>query len=121
MEASLRNLENQVGQLANNLSRRPQGSLSSNTKKNSREEVNAVTLRNGKELDEVEKEPRKVVDKGKKVMEETPKENDTESSKPAPEVKAYKPKVPFPADLNNMYLINSLLCSLKFLRNCISI
>ena len=95
MEASLRNLENQVGQLANNLSRRPQGGLPSNTEKNPREEVNAVILRNGKELEEVEKEPRKV-EKGKKVVEETPKEDDIESSKPAPEVKAYKPKVPFP-------------------------
>ena len=53
-----------------------------------------MTLRNGKELDEVEKEPRKVVDKGKKVVEKIPKEDDTESSKLAPEVKAYKPKVP---------------------------
>ena len=99
MEASLRNLENQVGQLANNLSRRPQGGLPSNTKKNPRKEVNAVILSNGKELGEVETEPRKVVDKGKKVVEETLKEDDTESSKPAPEVKAYKPKVPFPARL----------------------
>ena len=68
MEAPLRNLENQVGQLANNLSRRSQGGLPSNTKKNPREKVNAVTLRSGKELEEVEKEPRKVVDKGKKVV-----------------------------------------------------
>ena len=98
MEASLRNLENQVGQLANNLSKKPQGGLPSNTEKNPREEVNAVTLRSGKELEEVEKEPRKV-EKGKKVIEETPKEDDTESSKPAPQVKAYKPKVPFLARL----------------------
>ena len=97
MEASLRNLENQVGQLANNLFRRPQGGLPSNTEKNPREKVNAVILRSGKELEEVEKEPRKVVDKGKKVMKENPKEDDIVSSKPAPEVKAYKPKVPFPA------------------------
>ena len=55
MEASLKNLENQVGQLANNLSRRPQGGLPSNTENNPREEVNAVTLRSGKELKEVEK------------------------------------------------------------------
>ena len=87
MEASLRNLENQVGQLANNLSRRPQGGLPSNTEKNHREEINAVTLRSGKALEEVEKEPRKLVDKGKKAVEETPKENDIESSKPAPKVK----------------------------------
>ena len=70
-----------MGQLANNLSRRPQGGLPSNTEKNPKEEVNAVTLRSGKELEEEENEPRKV-DKGKKVVEETPKEDDTESSKP---------------------------------------
>ena len=73
MEASLRNLENQVGQLASILSKRPQGGLPSNTEKNLREKVNVVTLRNGKELEKVEKEPRKVVDKGKKAMEETQK------------------------------------------------
>ena len=59
MEASLRNLENQVGQLASNLSRRPQGGLLSNTKKNPREEINVVTLRNIKELEEVKGEPKK--------------------------------------------------------------
>ena len=85
--------------MASNLSRRPQDGLPSNTKKNPREEVNAVTLRSGKELEEVEKEPRKVVDKEKKVVEETPKEDNTESSKPVPEVKPYKPKVPFPTRL----------------------
>ena len=88
-----------MGQLANNLSRRPQGGLLSNTKKNPREKVNTVTLRNGKELDEVEKKSRKVVDKRKKAVEETLKQDDTKSSKPSPEVKAYKPKVPFPARL----------------------
>ena len=40
-----------------------------------------------------------MVDKGKQVVEENPKEDDTESSKPAPKVKAYKPKVSFPAKL----------------------
>ena len=85
--------------MASNLSRKPQGGLPSNTEKNPREEVNVVTLRNGKEFEEVEKEPTKMVDKGKKAVEETPKEDDIESSKPAPEVKAYKPKVPFPARL----------------------
>ena len=55
MKASLKNLENQVRQLASNLSRRPQGSLPSNIEKNPKEEVNAVTIRNVKELEKVEK------------------------------------------------------------------
>ena len=59
--------------MANNLSRRPQGGLPSNTEKNPKEEVNAVTLRSGKKLDEVKKEPRKVVDKGEKGCGRKPK------------------------------------------------
>ena len=40
-----------------------------------------------------------MVDKGKKAVEEIPKEDDIQSSKPTPEVKTYKPKVPFLARL----------------------
>ena len=78
-------------------------------------------MRSVKELEEVEKEPRKVVDKGKKVVEENPKEDDTESSKPAPEVKAYKPKVPFPTRLKQHALDKQFAKFLEALRNCISI
>ena len=48
MEASLKNLKNQVRQLASNLFRRPQAGLPSNIEKNPRKEVNAVTLKNGR-------------------------------------------------------------------------
>ena len=72
MEAYLRNLETQVGQLAHQLSGRTYGNLPSNTERNPREEVNAITLRNGRELEEVEKEPRERVKKDKKVVDETP-------------------------------------------------
>ena len=105
MEASLRNLETQVGQLAHQLSGRTYGNLPSNTERNPREEVNAIILRNGRELKEVKKEPRERVKKDKKIVDETPKSDEVESSKfvPtvkfAPEVKAYKPKVLFPARL----------------------
>ena len=61
MKAFLRNLETQVGKLAHQLSGRTYGNLPSNTERNPREEVNAITLRNGRELEEVEKEPRKRV------------------------------------------------------------
>ena len=67
MEASLKNLENQVGQLASNLSRRPQVSLPGNTKKNPKEEVNAITLKNRRERKEVDKEPRKKVKRIKRL------------------------------------------------------
>ena len=60
--------------------------MPSNIEKNPREEVNAITLRNERELEKVEKEPRKVIDKGKKTMDETLKEDDVEPSKLAPKV-----------------------------------
>ncbi|XP_062075567.1 uncharacterized protein LOC133779647 [Humulus lupulus] len=52
--ASLRNLENQVGQLANELRNRPHGTLPSDTENPrsiGKEHCKAVTLRNGKELE----------------------------------------------------------------------
>ncbi|KAL5541723.1 hypothetical protein UlMin_009433 [Ulmus minor] len=52
--ASLRNLENQVGQLANELKKRPLGTLPSNTeipKRDGKEHCKAITLRGGKTLE----------------------------------------------------------------------
>ncbi|KAL5558150.1 hypothetical protein UlMin_034361 [Ulmus minor] len=52
--ASLRNLENQVGQLANELKNRPPGTLPSNTespKRDRKEHCKAITLRGGKTLE----------------------------------------------------------------------
>lgn len=42
-----------MGQLANLVSNRTQDTLSSNTEINPREQVNAITLRNGKQLEEL--------------------------------------------------------------------
>ena len=105
MEASLRNLEIQIGQLAHQLSGKTYGNLLSNTERNPKEEVNAITLRNWGELEEVEKELRERVKKDKKVVDETPKRDEAESSKFVPtvkftpKVKAYKPKVPFSSQI----------------------
>ena len=91
--------------LAHQLFGRTYSNLPSNTERNPREKVNAITLRNGRELEEVEKDHRERVKKDKKVMDETPKRDESESSKSVPivkfasEVKAYKPKVHFPARL----------------------
>ena len=43
-------METQIGQLANFISNRQQGTLPSNTEKNPKEQVQAITLRSGKEL-----------------------------------------------------------------------
>ncbi|XP_062104485.1 uncharacterized protein LOC133815692 [Humulus lupulus] len=49
--SSIRNLEMQVGQLANMLNTRPQGNLPSNTVVNPKEQCQAITLRSGKEIE----------------------------------------------------------------------
>ena len=54
--ASIRNLEVQMGQIANLLSSRPQGSLPSNTETNPKEQMNAIMLRSGKQLEDPPKE-----------------------------------------------------------------
>ncbi|XP_070035756.1 uncharacterized protein [Nicotiana tomentosiformis] len=53
LRIDFRNLERQMGQLAANQNTRPAGALPSDTEKNP--QVNAVTLRNGRELEEVPK------------------------------------------------------------------
>ena len=57
MEQMIRNhssfihkLEVQIGQLANSLSTRNEGALPSNTEKNPKEQVKAITLRSGIEI-----------------------------------------------------------------------
>jgi len=58
LRTDFRNLERQMGQLAANQNTRPTGSLPSDTEKNP--QINAVTLRNGRELEEA---PRKIKEK----------------------------------------------------------
>ena len=48
--SSIHNLEVQIGQLANSLTMRNQGSLPSNTEKNPKEQLKAITLRSGTEI-----------------------------------------------------------------------
>ncbi|XP_073137953.1 uncharacterized protein [Henckelia pumila] len=59
-DASIKNLENQIGQLAKTISSRDQGTLPSDTEKNPKEQVKAIELRSGKTVEpalQVEKEP----------------------------------------------------------------
>ena len=55
-ENNMRSIERTVGQLAKFLSERPQGSLPSTTENNPKEQVQAITLRSGRELNQQEKE-----------------------------------------------------------------
>ncbi|XP_010275709.1 PREDICTED: uncharacterized protein LOC104610674 [Nelumbo nucifera] len=90
-EASIKNLETQLGQLAQMISVRVQGVLPSNTEANPREQVQAITLRNCKELKEVEKKTQEGGKKGATL--ETEKEEEQSDSR---EEKSQKPQVPFP-------------------------
>src|SRR3954467_3684079 len=74
--ASIRNLEVQIGQLHNILANRSQGTLPSDTEKNPKEQVNAVTLRSGKQLQE--QQPKKA----EKRREESHAKEVTKEDKP---------------------------------------
>lgn len=55
-DASIKGLENQIGQLAKLIANREQGTLPSNTEKNPREQVKVIELRGGKVLEPKGKE-----------------------------------------------------------------
>ncbi|XP_010246432.1 PREDICTED: uncharacterized protein LOC104589722 [Nelumbo nucifera] len=95
-EASIKNLETQVGQLAQMISSRVQGALPSNTEANPREQVQAITLKSGKELQEVEK---KAKEEGKvsATLETEKKEKEQSDSK---KEKSQQLQIPFPNRLN---------------------
>ncbi|GKV48968.1 hypothetical protein SLEP1_g55742 [Rubroshorea leprosula] len=93
--SSIWNLEVQVGQLANVVFGRAQGALPSNTEKNPKEQVEAITLRSGRQIGEEESsdnegEKEKVPKEAKKFQ---------VSSKESEEVKSYVPPIPFPHGL----------------------
>ncbi|XP_027337191.1 uncharacterized protein LOC113850866 [Abrus precatorius] len=92
-QASIHNLEIQLGQISRLLLERPQGSLPSNTETNPREQVNAITLRSGRTLQEKGKQETK-----KDAVEEEDKCQEETVEKP-PVVKEFIPPLPYPARL----------------------
>ncbi|XP_027362526.1 uncharacterized protein LOC113870125 [Abrus precatorius] len=92
-QASIHNLEIQLGQISRLLSERPQGSLPGNTETNPREQVNAVTLRSGRTLQEKGKQ-----ESEKDAVEEEDKCQEETVEKP-PLVKEFIPPLPYPARL----------------------
>ena len=110
--SSIHNLEVQVGQIANYLTSRNQGALPSNIEKNPKEQLKAITLRSGTELQPLKKsaltsttEEEKEPEKEKEHVEEQLEENDTkqDSSKKKespPSLKPYNPPVSFPQRRN---------------------
>lgn len=103
MASSSRNVEMQLGQLANSINSRGQGSLPSKTEINPREQCKAVTLRSRKQYGEVSGET--VVDD--EVGDEDVRNQDieeVEESIKTPPVKPYVPPIPFPQRLKQTKL-----------------
>ncbi|XP_070028723.1 uncharacterized protein [Nicotiana sylvestris] len=96
LRTDFRNLERQMGQLATNQNTRLAGALPSDTEKNP--QVNAVTLRNGRELEEVLKKKKdKPIPEGELIPKVTQEpKNAAEISEP---VEAPRPPPPFPQRL----------------------
>ncbi|PIN24199.1 DNA-directed DNA polymerase [Handroanthus impetiginosus] len=96
--ANFKTMETQIGQLANAINSRLQGSLPSNTEPNPRQDgkaqCQAVTLHNGRELQEVVKEPPK--QKGKEVISE---ENEKKVETPLEKLLSKMPYVKFMKDI----------------------
>ncbi|KAA3472708.1 Integrase, catalytic core [Gossypium australe] len=86
LEALSQEFKDQFGQLAKQISERPQGRLPNNTETNPREQVQAVTAQDSEGLDEPNL-------KQKNVVEEDMVE-DNKKSKPV--IKDYKPRIPYP-------------------------
>src|SRR3954470_10656680 len=110
-EASIKNIETQIGQLTNLLTARAQGALPSDTEKNPREHVNAITLRSGTQYNEPQMktstevvEEREIPPAEKEVNDEVNEQEEKEKERKRIDegVLRYKEKynrIPFPSRL----------------------
>ncbi|XP_019248541.1 PREDICTED: uncharacterized protein LOC109227804 [Nicotiana attenuata] len=107
---TVRNLERQMGQLASAQNTRPVGALPSDTEANPRAALNAVSCRNGRQLEEVQSKKRKQVtfDERPTTIEST-SEKAKEPERPAGEAVAEqppqlvaRPPPPFPQRLQKL-------------------
>ncbi|KAL9148479.1 hypothetical protein ABFS82_12G043800 [Erythranthe guttata] len=104
-QASIRNLETQMGQLATQLTARPSRALPSNTedpRKNNVEQCNAVSLRNGRQLEEAPRKEKQntVIEKPNEIKEKEA----TRKEPPSPTVISRVPQVPYPQKLQKKKL-----------------
>src|SRR5256886_11866894 len=99
--SSIRNLEVQIGQIHNILSNRTQGPFPSDTEKNPKEQVNAVTLRSEKQLQEPQP---KVAEKRSEEnhAEEEIKEKEPNEPKKIEQNK-YEDRLPYPNRLKRVH------------------
>ena len=108
-EASIKNIETQIGQLTNLLTNRAPGALPSDTEKNPREQANAITLRSGTKYDEPRMKEAEAQEKEKDVDPQKEGDAEDEEAERAKEkarvdqrVKEYQKRydrIPFPGRL----------------------
>ncbi|XP_070017451.1 uncharacterized protein [Nicotiana sylvestris] len=92
LATTVRNLESQMRQLASAQNTRPTGALPSDTKANPRATLNAVSLRNGRQLEEVQsKKSKQVTFNERQTTIESTSENAKELEKPVGEAVAEQP------------------------------
>ncbi|KAL5570136.1 hypothetical protein UlMin_026711 [Ulmus minor] len=72
VQQPIRNLEHQVGEISKLLTERGQGALPSNTERNLREEVKAITLRSGKELEKSKEASKQAIEEDTSVSKNQP-------------------------------------------------
>ena len=107
--SSIHNLEVQMGQLANSLLTRNQVALPSNTEKNPKEQVKAITLISSTEIqtpkatmeyEEKKKEREKAPESERVETSEEPKVKvENKEKAKSPPIRPYEPPVPYPQRL----------------------
>ncbi|XP_019150572.1 PREDICTED: uncharacterized protein LOC109147367 [Ipomoea nil] len=117
-QASIHNLEVQVGQLAKLVAGKDRGKFPSTTEINPREGAMAVTLRSGKILNEIMKdnEPTRVEKESDKEEDQVPKENSTDQNLNSSIVKSYVPPIPYPQRLQKRNQDNNFKRFLEVLK-----
>ncbi|XP_070024629.1 uncharacterized protein [Nicotiana sylvestris] len=98
LATTVRNLEHQMGQLASAQNTRPAGALPSDTEPNPKAQVNAVTLRNGRALEEVPKKKKNTDHPEGELAPKPVKGNDKDDKGPKT-VSETRPPPPFPQRL----------------------
>ncbi|XP_070035273.1 uncharacterized protein [Nicotiana tomentosiformis] len=100
---SFRSLERQVGHLTTLMSERTTGTLPTDTERNPKETVNAVTLRSRqmlKDLTPIHKDVRHEKESGEQLKSGVEKKKEENSRREEPEVSKYMPALPFPQKIN---------------------
>ncbi|XP_070015391.1 uncharacterized protein [Nicotiana sylvestris] len=95
---TVRNLEHQMGQLASAQNTRPAGALPCDTEPNPKAQVNAVTLRNGRALEEVPKKNKNIDHPEGELAPKPVEGNEKDNKGPKPVIET-RPPSPFPQRL----------------------